>query len=153
MFRGDAGDFAIGAGRVTIAATDMRFVTDVVADLGRIVNTPSGEEIIRQGDAFGHRVTIVQPDPPTEPPNGWVIPDDLAAATAAGVVIQVGNTPRCGTGTGCGSTIVYDPADWPWRGDPHSPSSASVLMVMLRQANHNAKGASDPTAADWGAGA
>jgi len=153
VFRGDAGDFAIGAGRVTIAATDMRFVTDVVADLGRIVNTPSGEEIIRQGDALGHRVTIVQPDPPTEPPNGWVIPDDLAAATAAGLAIQVEGTPRCGTGAGCGSTIVYDPTDWPWRGDPHSPSSAAVLMLMLRQTNRNAEGASNPTAADWGADA
>ena len=153
MFRDDAGSFAVGAGRVTIAATDMRFVTDVVADLGRIVYTPSGEAVIRQGDAIGHKVIIVQPDPPTEPPNGWVIPDDLLAATAMGVAIQAEGGPRRGTGAGCGSTIVYDPADWPWRGDPHSPSSAAVLMLMLRQTNRNAEGASNPTAADWGADA
>jgi hypothetical protein len=134
VFRDDAGNFAIGPGRVTIATTDMRFVTDVVADFGRIVHTPSGEEVIRQGDALGHGVIIVQPDPPTDPPNGWVIPDDLALAG--------------GSGAGTGSTIAYDPADWPWRGDPQSPSSAEVLTRLLRQANQNAAGKSDPAARD-----
>ena len=140
VFRDDAGNFAIGAGRVTIAATDMRFVTDVVADLGRVIHTQSGEEVIRQGDALGHRVIIVQPDPPTDPPNGWVIPDDRALANGSGV----------GDGAGTGSTIAYDPADWPWRGDPHSPTSGEVLTRLLRLANRNAAGESDPGLSNWG---
>jgi hypothetical protein len=153
VFRDEDGAFAIGRGRITIAAADMRFVTDVVGELGRIVHSSEGEEVIRQGDALGHRLVIVEPDPPTEPPNGWVIPDDLGAATAAGIAIgreEAEGGARCGTGTGCGSTIAYDPADWPRSGDPHSPSSEAVLMIMLRQANRNAAGASDPTAPDCG---
>lgn len=153
VFRDEDGTFAIGCGRLTIAAADMRFVTDVVGDLGRIVHSSEGEEVIRQGDVLSHRLVIVKPDPPTEPPNGWVIPDDLEAATAAGTAIrrdEAEGGPKWGTGTGCGSTIAYDPADWPRPSDPHSPSSDAVLMIMLRQANRNAAGASDPTAPDWG---
>lgn len=153
MFRDEDGAFAIGRGRITIAAADMRFVTDVVRDLGRIVHSPEGEEVIRQGDALGHRLVIVKPDPPTEPTNGWVIPHDLVAATARGIALsreEAEGGPKWGTGTGCGSTIAYDPADWPSPSDPHSPSSDAVLMIMLRQANRNAAGASEPTAPDWG---
>ena len=40
-----------------------------------------------------------------------------------------------GTGAGCASTVVYDPADWPRRGDPHSPSSSEILLMMRQQAN------------------
>ena len=141
------GDFAIGAGRITIAAADIRFVTDVVGDLGRIVHIAAGAEVIRAGDARGHRVVIVKPDPPTEPRNAWIVPDDPAAATRAGVVV---GDAAAGTGRGSGSTIAYDPADWPWRGDPRSPSSAAILLLMLRQANRNAAGESDPNFRDWG---
>jgi hypothetical protein len=127
-------NFAIGVGRVKIAPDDLLFANDVVTDLTRIVHSPEGEEILRRGDAIGHPVLIRKADPPTEPPNAWILPDDLAAAT----------------GAGCGSTIVYDPADWPRRGDPRSPTSMMVLLTMLRQANLNAAGKSDPSARDWG---
>jgi hypothetical protein len=153
VFRNVDGAFSIGRGRITIDAADMRFVTDVVGDVGRIVHNSGGETVIRRGDALGHRIRIVQPDPPTEPPNAWIMPDDLSAAAAAGIAIgrgeADGGTER-GTGTGCGSTIAYDPADWPRHGDPHSPSSEAVLLTMLRQANRNAAGESDPTLPDWG---
>lgn len=139
MFRDDDGSFAIGVGRIKIAPDDILFANDVVRDLGRLAYLPQGEAVLRQGDAIGHPVLITKSDPPTEPPNGWILPDDLAAATA-----------RAGTGAGCGSTIVYDPADWPRRGDPRSPTSAAILLLLLRQANANAAGESDPAAPDWG---
>jgi hypothetical protein len=147
VFRTGNGDFAIGGGRIAIAADDMRFVTEVIGELGRIVHTVQGEAVIREGDALGRRVLIVKPDPSTEPRNAWTLPDDLAAATAAGLAVAGG---RGGTGTG--STIVYDPADWPRRGEAGPPSSDAVLLMMLRQANRNAAGKSDPGAPDWGDG-
>jgi hypothetical protein len=153
VFRTANGDFAIGMGRITIAATDMRFVADVVADLGRIVSTAEGERVIQQGDGFGHRIVITKPDPPTEPRNAWIVPEDLTAAAAAGLALgeaAAEGGARVGTGTGCGSTIVYEPADWPWPGVRHSPSSEAVLTTLLRQANRNAAGTSDPAAPDWG---
>jgi hypothetical protein len=151
---GDAeGGFGIGRGRLTIAAADARFVAAVVDDVGRIVHSPEGEAVLRQGDALGRPVVIVKPEQATQPPNAWIIPDDLAAARPAGVAIpaeaSAGGALR-GTGAGCGSRIVYDPADWPWPGDPGSPASDAILLRLLRQANRNAAGLSDPTAADWG---
>ncbi len=156
VFRIADGSFAIGVGRVRIAAGDMRFVADVVGNLGRIVHTAEGEAVFRHGDALGRPIVIIKPDPPTEPPNAWIIPDDLAAATAEGVAIGRGEAEGGagrGTGAGCGSTIAYDPADWPRQGDRHSPTSDAVLLAMLRQANRNAAGKSDPALPDWGDGA
>jgi hypothetical protein len=148
VFRDDDGSFAIGVGRVTIAPDNILFVNDVVGDLGRLAHSPEGEEVLRQGDSIGHKVRIVKPDPPTEPANGWLVPDDLAAATAQGVIPVGGGA--AGTGTGCGSTIVYDPADWPRRGDPRSPTSVGILLLLLRQANLNAAGKSNASIPGWG---
>lgn len=154
MFREDDGGFAIGVGRVKIASDDIRFVTDVVGDLGRLVYSAEGEDVLQRGDALGQNVRIVKPQPPTEPPNGWIVPDDIAAAASPGVAIggapSSGRPTGTGTGAGCGSTIVYDPADWPRRGDPSSLASSDVLLLLLRQANANAAGASDPSKPDWG---
>jgi hypothetical protein len=134
--RDDAGNFVIGVGRVKIASDDILFVNDVVGDLGLIAHSPEGESVLQRGDAIGKPVLIKKADPPTEPPNAWVLPDDLAAAT--------------GNGAGCGSTIVYDPSHWPRGGDPRSPSSEAILLTMLRQANLNAAGKSDPSSPNWG---
>jgi hypothetical protein len=150
VFRNDNGAFAIGVGRITIASDDILFVNDVVADLGRLAHDADGQSILREGDRMGGPLTIRQPDPPSEPPNGWVIPDDLAAASAAGIALPGGSA---GTGLGCGSTLVYEPADWPRRGDPRSPTSGEILLLLLRQANLNAAGLSNPGVADWGAAA
>ena len=132
----DAGKFSIGVGRLKIASEDILFINDVVGDLGRIANSPEGEEVLRRGDAIGKPILIKKADPPTEPSNAWILPDDLAAAT--------------GNGAGCGSTIVYNPAEWPRKGDSRSPSSSAILLTMLRQANLNASGKSDPSSPDWG---
>jgi hypothetical protein len=129
----------------------MAFVTAVVEDIGRIAHSPAGEEALRQGDAMGHSVLIARPSPPTEPPNAWAIPDDLAAAILPSVSVRPGDSgPVQGTGTGCGSTVVYDPADWDETGDPLRPSRAAVLLTMLEQANANANGKSNPLLPDWG---
>jgi len=148
VFRDDDGSFAIGVGRIKIAPDDILFVNDVVSDLGRLAHAPEGEEVLRRGDAIGHTVRIVKPDPPTEPANGWILPDDLAAATAQADSVA-GGEPT-GVGAGCGSTIVYDPADWPRRGDPRSPTSTRILLLLLRHANLNAAGKSNPALPDWG---
>jgi hypothetical protein len=152
VFRDNDGSFAIGVGRIRIATNDLLFVNDVVADICRLVHTPAGEEVLRRGDVIGREVRIAKPEPPTEPPNGWIVPDDMAAATAPGVAI--GSAPSSGgpngTGAGCGSVIVYDPADWPRRGDPSSPASSDILLLLLRQANANAAGTSDPGKPNWG---
>jgi hypothetical protein len=134
--RDDEGNFLLGVGRVKIVSSDLLFINNVVADLSLIVHRPEGEEILRRGDAVGKPVLIRKADPPTEPPNAWIIPDDLAAVSA--------------NGPGCGSTIVYNPENWSRGGDPRSPSSDEVLLMMLRQANLNASGRSDPSRPDWG---
>ncbi len=134
--RDEAGNFLVGVGRVKIASDDVIFVNSVVLNICQIAHTPEGEEIVRRGDAVGKPIVIKKADPPTEPPNAWILPDDFAAAT--------------GGGAGCGSTIVYDPAHWPRVGDPKSPSSETILLMMLRQANLNASGKSDPSSPDWG---
>jgi hypothetical protein len=153
VFRDGDARFAIGCGRVTIASGDVLFVSRVVADLGRLVHDPAGEAALKDGDALGRRVTIMKPDLATDPPNAWTLPDDLAAACAAGVALGGnGRAARRGSGAGCGSTIVYDPEDWPRPGDPASPSRVAVLLMLLRQANLNARGGSDPAKLDWGAG-
>jgi hypothetical protein len=153
VFRDENGNFAIGVGRITIASDDIGFVAAVVEDLGRLVHTPEGESVLSEGDATGCTVKIVKPDPPTEPPNGWVIPDDIASAAVAGIPLErsrKGSGGPIATGAGCGSTIFYNPADWPRPGDPHSPTNVQVLLAALRQTNTNAEGRSDPSAADWG---
>lgn len=134
--RDDDENLVIGHGRLRIGSKDILFVNGVVMDITRIAQSPEGEVVLRQGDAIGKPVLIKRSDPPTEPPNGWIVPDDIAAATA--------------NGPGCGSTIVYDPSEGPRSGDLNLPSSEAILLRMLRQANLNAAGKSDPSVPDWG---
>lgn len=154
VFLNDQLNFAIGNGRVAIASDDTVFVDAVTRDIGRLAHRPEGEAVLRRGDALGRPVKIIKPDPPTEPPNAWIVPDDIAAATSAGTSIAKTEEGAAiasrGTGSGCGSTIVYNPADWPRQGDADSPTSVEVLLTALRQANANAAGSSDPSAPDWG---
>jgi hypothetical protein len=133
--RNEDGSLAIGAGRLTVAPDDIAFARDAVRDIGRLVYLAEGEEALREGDAMGRPVRIAKPEAPTAPPNAWIVPDDLAAA---------------GNGTGCGSTVFYDPHDWPRPNDPRSPSSAEILLTLLRQANVYAAGKSAPAKSGWG---
>ena len=158
VFRHDDGTFAVGVGRLRIAApagtdmaADMVYVAAVVDDLGRLAHSAAGEAALRRGDTLGHPVLIEKPQPATEPANAWAIPDDLAAAIAPEVSIKSadGRTIQ-GTGTGCGSTIAYDPADWGDGDDLALPSRTDILLTMIEQANANAAGKSNPTLPDWG---
>jgi hypothetical protein len=156
VVRNPDGMLEIGAGRIRIAPGTVPYFRHVVADLGLVLDAPGGAETFDRGDALGHPVTIMQPDVPTVPPNGWTLPDDIRAATAVGV--PVGQTDAngamlAGTGTGCGSKIVYDPDDWPLRGEPASPESHEVLLRLLRHANDCAAGTNAPLAASPTAGA
>jgi hypothetical protein len=154
VFRDGDGSFAIGVGRIRIAAPDgedMAYVAAVVDDLGRLAHLPAGEEALCRGDAIGHPVLIVKPSPPTEPANAWAIPDDLASATMLEISVRSADGGAVqGTGTGCGSTIVYDPADWPEIGDLALPSRTDILLTMIEQANANAAGKSNPMLPGWG---
>ena len=146
----------IGKGRIRIAPGTVPYFRRVVADLGLVLDLPGGAEAFDRGDALGHPVTIMQPDVPTVPPNGWTLPDDIRAATAVGV--PVGQTDGngamlTGNGTGCGSKIVYDPDDWPLQGEPASPASHEVLLRLLRHANDCAAGTNAPPAPPRAAGA
>lgn len=153
IFRTAQLDFGVGSGRLTIASDDPIFIDAVARDIGQLARRPEGDAALRRGDALGHPVKIVKPEPATEPPNAWITPDDISAASSANAFIgkaEGGGATR-GTGGGCGSTIVYDPADWPRPGDPDLPDSVAVLLIGLQQANTNAEGRSDPSASDWGA--
>lgn len=152
IFRTAQLDFGVGNGRLTIVSDDPIFIDAVTHDIGELAHRPEGDATLRRGDALGHPVRIIKPDPATEPPNAWITPDDISAASSTNASIGKprGGAVR-GTGAGCGSTIVYDPADWPRPGDPKSPDSVTVLLIALRQANTNAEGRSDPAAVDWGA--
>jgi hypothetical protein len=155
VFRDADGGFAIGAGRLRIAARadgeDIGFVAAVVEEIGRLAHWPEGEAALRRGDELGLAVVIVRPSPPAHPPNAWAVPDDLAAATTAGTPLERtdGGTLH-GTGTGSATTIFYDPADWPEPVGMALPRRAEILLAMIEQANANAAGKSNPSLPDWG---
>jgi hypothetical protein len=158
VFRDEDGSFAIGRGRIRVAADgeNMAFVAEVIEVFGRLAHWPEGEAALRCGDELNATVLIAKPVPPTEPANAWTIPDDVAAASMPGITIRLpsGGVLQ-GTGAGCGSTIAYDPADWgpaDWQNGerPGPPSRTHVLLTMLDQANANAAGKSNPLRSDWG---
>ena len=153
VFRNDDGSFAIGCGRIRIATADqdMAFVSAVAAELGKLAHSPAGQGALNRGDMLGHPVFIEKPKTPSNPPNAWALPDDVAAATAAGVAFRSGDGRTInGTGAGCGSTIAFDPSDWPENGDGAAPARADILLAMIEQANANAAGKSNPSLPDWG---
>jgi len=135
-------------GHIRVQVVSAHFAALVVDDLCRIRHAPEGEALLAACDALGHPVIIAPLETPIDPPNATIEPTDRRAATAAGRATgQVSATgePVLGLGTGCGSRICYDPAEWPWSGDPACPSGARVLRALLRQAWVNARGADDPT--------
>jgi hypothetical protein len=145
VFREADGSFAIGLGRVVVVSDDIVFVNGVAGDLGRLAHSAEGDAVLREGDAVGYIVRIRKSDPPTEPTNGWILSDNIAdAKTMGSTTAAIADNSTVRIGAGCGSTIFYDPADWPRRGDPRSPASSEVLLRLLRQANLNATGRSEP---------
>jgi hypothetical protein len=134
-------------GHIRMDPGDPLFVDAVVADLGRIADMAEGRAALEAGAALGRLLVIAKPQAATRPPNAWIVPTDLRAATKSGVATGIADPdgrPLPGSGAGCGSTIFYDPADWPRPGDPASPTGSDVLLRMLRWANIYAAGAYDP---------
>jgi hypothetical protein len=109
-------------------------IVPIVAEIAR---TPSNRPILEGIRASGSIVKIERPAA-TEPPNAWVIPDDLAAAA---------------NGSGCGSTIFFDPANWPRPGDPRSPQSVEILLGLFREAHLFASGRGELGKPGWAASA
>jgi hypothetical protein len=93
----------------------------VVADISRIVATPSGRAVLEQVRASGRSVLIERPSV-RDPPNAWVQPLD---------------------GGDC--TITYEPAQWPNPLHPESETSDVMLFRLLRQALAPLQGKGTPT--------
>jgi hypothetical protein len=146
---GPDGHLYVGAGgHIRVHTASAHFAAVVIDDLCWIANLPEGAALLASCDVLGHRIIIATPKTPIDPPNGTIEPEDRSAATMAGGLTAPqgpGGDPILGTGAGSGSRICYDPADWPWQGDPASPCGARVLLALLRQARVNAMGADDPT--------
>jgi hypothetical protein len=130
-----------------VDAADPTYVDAVVSKLTHIMGVPSGRALLRRVYETGRSVTIGRPDP-TDPPNAWVRPADLRAATAAGK--PTGETsgrdePVVGTGTGSDSIVAYEPADWPSPTDPASPVSDAMLFALLQEACRQIEGTAEPS--------
>ena len=135
-------------GHIRVDAKSFDYVFSVVDDLSAVARSSDGEAVLAECDALGRRISIIKPDPPTDPPNGYVEPEDRRAATMLGIATGEATADGeqiLGTGSGSDSRISYDPSDWPRPGDPTSPGRAQVLLALLRQAAVYAKGADDPT--------
>jgi hypothetical protein len=149
VVRNADGMLEVGTGRIRIARGAASYFGRVTMALAHVLDLPGGAEAFARGDELGHQVTIMQPPERIVPPNAWTLADDLQAGTAAGVPIGRPNGKAeqlVGSGTGCGSRIMFNPDDWPWRGDPTSPTSHRVLLKLLLQANAYAAGTGMPPA-------
>ena len=146
---GEDGRLHVGRARaIRVDAASPGFFDAVVADLVEIAATADGRRRVDGEFLAGRSIRIEQPAAPTIPANGWVLPDDLPAATPAGRpagLSDAAGRPIEGTGAGCGSTIFYEPADW-----ARKSAGPRILDPLLRQAEMNATGTAD-NAADSGA--
>jgi hypothetical protein len=142
---GNDGRLHVGhAGLIRVDAAVPGFFDAVVADLVEIARSADGRRRVDGASLADHTVRIEQPASPTIPANGWVLPDDLPAATPAGRptgLFDPSGKPVEGTGAGCGSTIFYEPAVW-----ARKSAGPYILDPLLRQAEMNATGTADNTA-------
>jgi uncharacterized protein involved in type VI secretion and phage assembly len=132
-----------GESGLRIATDDPDFADRVVDDLDRIEQTPEGAKKIQDLKNSDKPTIIQQPETPTDPPSASIEADNPADATAKGFPMnQKGpdGRPLKGTGKGSGSTITYDPKDWPREGDPDSPTSDQQLSGLLDEADRNRRG-------------
>jgi hypothetical protein len=129
-----------------VDATDPSYGDRVVADLTDIVSTGSGRALLRRLRVSGRVVRVERPDP-TDPPNAWVRPENVLAATAAGEPTSTSPAGGAAVGTGAGSDSIvgYDPADWPSPINPASLASDAVLLALLQEACRQTEGSAKPT--------
>ena len=129
-----------------VDAPEAGYADTVVADLARIVATPSGRTVLERVRASGHSILIEKPVH-RDPPNADVRPRDLRAATA--VLYPTGETDAdrralSGTGEGSDCVVTYNPADWPNPTDRISPSSDVMLFRLLQKSLAYLEGAAEP---------
>lgn len=153
VFRAPDGKIHVGnpkapvPGRITIDDRDPDFAEGVANDLNRLAHTDEG---FRKYDALNKGskpVVISKPGAKTDPPGAGTAPDDIADATQAGQPTgrqHPDGTPEQGTGKGSGTTIHYDPKDWPRKNDPNSPDGAKVLDGLLDNAAQDTRGEVPP---------
>ena len=100
----------------------------VVADISRVVATPSGRAVLEAVRASGRSILIERPSL-RDPPNAWVQPQD---------------------GGDC--TITYEPAQWPNPIHPPSQTSDVMLFRLLCQALAPLHGGAEPGGGQDGGG-
>jgi hypothetical protein len=115
----------------------------VARDLNQLTETKEGQVKFDGINNGPKPVHISKPDAKSASPEAGTHPDDPADATRAGEPIGrmlPDGTLERGTGAGTGTTVVYDPKDWPRNGDPNSPSSAQQLASLLDNADQETQG-------------
>lgn len=121
-----AGEMAPRRSELRLGLKDAAYADAVLADLNRIRRTKSGRQLFRGLDAAGCPVSVVKPDPPTEPPNAWTLRPDPGAPIV----------------------VVYDPADWPGPEELGGLASDIVLFGRLQHALTIATGMQNATEAE-----
>lgn len=132
-----------GESGLRIRTEDPDFADRVADDLDKIEEKPEGAKKLQDMKNSDKPTIIEQPEAPTDPPSAFTEADNPVDATAAGFpTARKGpdGKPLKGTGTGSGSTVTYDPKDWPRGGDPDSPTSDQQLDGLLDEADRNRRG-------------
>jgi len=113
---------------VVINSTDPAYVDAVASDLAKINDTPSGKAMLdnldKQNKDKGLVTTIEPLDPPQNPPNAFA---------------QSADGTKASDGTGTGTTVTYNPSEWPDSGRTQAPSDVTLFHEM-KHAEHNADG-------------
>ncbi|WP_198372838.1 type VI secretion system Vgr family protein [Roseomonas rosulenta] len=146
--RADDGTLQVGGNQegksgLRIKTEDPDFADKVIDDLSKINETPEGRQKIADAINSDKPTVIEPPETPTDPPSASSKADNPVDATAPGFPTgQKGpdGKPVPGTGKGSGTTITYDPEDWPREGDPDSPTSDAQLNDLLDDAQRNRDG-------------
>ena len=128
---------------VRVDPSDPHYADKVISSLDDYNNTPEGKRKLDELQEHGKPVEFEKPPVPIDPPVADVQATEAAGSTPkgqpSGVNDKDGN-PILGTGEGSGSTVRYDPRDWPAQGDPDSPDDQTMLDRTIDLANKNAKG-------------
>ena len=128
---------------VRVDPSDPHYADKVISSIDDYNNTPEGKQKLDALQERGKPVEFEKPPVPIDPPVADVRATDAAGSTPkgqpSGVNDKDGN-PILGTGEGSGSTVRYDPRDWPAQGDPDSPDDQTMLDRTIDLANKNAKG-------------
>ncbi len=135
---------------IKVDATDPDYAAQVIQDLTLMQGTQSGAALIDQLGTSGNSTTIKPGNPPPNPPNAFAQPEPntsagYADATAAGQPVFYGNgapatdasgNQLTGTGNGTGTTITYNPDQWPAPNTQHNAPGDVILFHEMQHANN-----------------